>query len=92
MAIRSPSASIPGPAVGKYQFHQWIFAWAPTRAYASTTNPITIRVTDNGYPSLSATQTVLVTVLDYLDLSLAQPTSRAARPLVSLFISGPAKV
>jgi hypothetical protein len=47
-----------------------IFDWAPTRAFASTTNPITIRVTDNGYPAMSATQTFLVTVLDYLDLSL----------------------
>ena len=46
------------------------FTWAPTRAYASTTNPVTVRVTDNGYPPLSATQTFLITVLDYLDLSI----------------------
>src|SRR5262249_27716238 len=44
-----------------------LFAWAPTRAFASTTNPITVRVADNGFPALSATRTFVVTVMDYLD-------------------------
>jgi hypothetical protein len=46
------------------------FYWAPTRAYAETTNSITVQVTDNGAPPLTASQTFLVTVLDYLELDL----------------------
>lgn len=47
-----------------------LFFWAPTRAFASTTNHITLRVTDNTDPSLTTTQTFVVTVLDYLELAL----------------------
>jgi hypothetical protein len=47
-----------------------IFYWAPTRAYADTTNSLAVIVTDNGVPPLSTTQTFLVTVLDYLQLSV----------------------
>lgn len=39
-----------------------IFIWRPTMAQAGTTNFVTIVVTDNGAPSLSATQTFSVTV------------------------------
>jgi len=55
------------------------FFWAPTRAYASTTNSITIRVTDAGSPSLSATKSFLVTVLDYLDLTLGSTNVQAGQ-------------
>ena len=47
-----------------------IFSWRPTRTYASTTNSVTVRVTDDGYPAMSAAQSFLVTVLDYLDLAI----------------------
>ncbi len=46
------------------------FVWVPTRAQASTTNFITVRVTDNGTPPLSATQTFVVIVEDYLDIMI----------------------
>ena len=59
----APNSAVIDPTTG-------VFFWAPTRAFASTTNAITVRVTDNGSPSLSSTQTFKVTVLDYLDLSL----------------------
>jgi len=39
-----------------------VFIWYPTMSQAGTTNLITIVVTDNGTPSLSATQTFTVTV------------------------------
>jgi MBG domain-containing protein/YDG domain-containing protein/concanavalin A-like lectin/glucanase superfamily protein/uncharacterized protein DUF2341 len=46
------------------------FVWSPTRANASTTNFITVRVTDNGVPPMSATQTFTVIVLDYLEATI----------------------
>lgn len=47
-----------------------VFRWCPTRAQSSTTNLITIRVTDNGQPPMSAAQTLTVVVLDYLDITI----------------------
>jgi len=47
-----------------------LFSWSPTRAYASTTNLITVLVTDNGSPPLSATQSFTVIVQDYLELTV----------------------
>ena len=44
--------------------------WQATRAYASTTNLVTIVVTDNGVPPLSTNQSFTITVLDYLELTL----------------------
>ena len=40
-----------------------LFNWTPTAAQAPATNLITVRVTDNGTPSLSAARTFTVTVL-----------------------------
>jgi hypothetical protein len=47
-----------------------VFLWVPTRAQASSTNMITLRVTDNGGPPMSAAQTFTVVVLDYLEIAL----------------------
>jgi hypothetical protein len=47
-----------------------VFRWRPTREQASTTNVITVRVSDNGGPSMSAVQSFTVIVLDYLEVSL----------------------
>jgi hypothetical protein len=43
-----------------------VFSWQPSETQGGTTNPISIIVTDNGPPSLSATQTFIVVVLDTL--------------------------
>jgi hypothetical protein len=40
-----------------------LFSWMPSFGQAPSTNLISVRVADNGLPSLSATQTFLVTVL-----------------------------
>jgi hypothetical protein len=47
-----------------------VFSWTPTRAQASSTNLITVRVTDNGGPPMSAAQTFTVVVLDYLEITI----------------------
>jgi hypothetical protein len=47
-----------------------VFRWRPTRAQASSTNVITVRVTDDGGPSMSTARTFTVVVLDYLEMSL----------------------
>jgi hypothetical protein len=39
-----------------------VFVWRPAVAQANTTNLVAIRVTDNGSPALSATNTFTVTV------------------------------
>jgi hypothetical protein len=40
-----------------------IFLWTPTHTVAPGDYPITVRVTDNGSPALSDSQTVIITVL-----------------------------
>jgi hypothetical protein len=46
-----------------------VFTWRPLVSQAGTTNPVTVEVTDNGTPNLSATQSFTVIVNP-----LAQPT------------------
>jgi hypothetical protein len=46
------------------------FGWNPGIAQASTTNNISVIVTDNGYPPMSATQSFTVVVQDYIAVSL----------------------
>lgn len=41
-----------------------VFSWTPTEAQGPSTNSITVQVTDNGKPPLSATQTFTVFVLE----------------------------
>jgi hypothetical protein len=43
------------------------FSWQPGRAYASTTNYISIAVTDTANPALSISETLQVAVSDYLE-------------------------
>jgi PKD repeat protein len=49
-----------------------VFTWTTDGSFANTTNPITVRVTDDGVPPLSATQSFNVTVVAPLAL---QPVS-----------------
>lgn len=49
-----------------------VFRWRPTVDKASTTNLFEIIATDNGTPSLSATQLLSVIVNDYLSLTLGR--------------------
>ena len=58
------------PAKARIVSTNGVFTWKPTRTYASSTNAITVRVTDNSPSTLSTTQTFLVTVLDYLDMAI----------------------
>jgi hypothetical protein len=41
-----------------------LFIWTPTAVQTPSTNQVTVRVTDNGDPALSATQTFTITVLN----------------------------
>ncbi|PWU11941.1 MAG: hypothetical protein C5B50_22285 [Verrucomicrobia bacterium] len=47
-----------------------LFRWTPPRSFAESSNYFTLFVTDNGYPTMSATQSFAVLVGDYLALSL----------------------
>jgi hypothetical protein len=55
----------PGPGVGAAN---GIFAWNTTPSQAGSTNLITVRVTDNGTPTLSDAQSFVITVLPPLTL------------------------
>jgi hypothetical protein len=39
-----------------------VFTWTPTEAQGPSTNTVTIRVTDNGSPSSSASETISIVV------------------------------
>ena len=56
-----------------------LFTWTPSRAYAETTNSITVVASEIAAVSLSATQTFVVTVLDYLEWISAPRTFTPAR-------------
>jgi uncharacterized repeat protein (TIGR01451 family) len=52
-----------------------IFNWTPTEAQGPSTNLITVRVTDNGLPNLSATQSFSVIVLEVNSAPVFTPVS-----------------
>jgi uncharacterized delta-60 repeat protein len=56
-----------------------VFSWTPGRAQASITNFITVVVTDDGDPPLSATNSFSVLVSDYLELTLGETVLRAGQ-------------
>jgi hypothetical protein len=47
-----------------------VFRWTPNRSQAPSTNVITVRVNDNGFPNLSDTRSFVVTVNDYVEITL----------------------
>jgi hypothetical protein len=51
-----PAGAIIDPATG-------LFAWSATAVQAGTTNPVTVRVTDNGTPALSAARSFTIIVV-----------------------------
>lgn len=68
-----------------------IFSWTPTEAQGHGSYPITVRVTDNGSPALSATQTFTITVTEVnATPSLAPIASRAVHVGNNLVISNSA--
>ncbi|MBU6399153.1 MAG: hypothetical protein KGS61_02445 [Verrucomicrobia bacterium] len=46
-----------------------LFVWVPTQAQGSSTNLVTVRVTDNGLPPLSDTQTFAIVVGNFLEVT-----------------------
>ncbi len=56
-----------------------VFSWAPGRAQAASSNFITVIVTDDGDPPLSATNNFSVLVSDYLELTLGATVLRAGQ-------------
>lgn len=53
------------------------FQWTPSRAYANTTNLITVRATDDGTPPLSATVSFSVIVRDYVEITAGTAVLRS---------------
>ncbi|MGH7991907.1 MAG: immunoglobulin domain-containing protein [Limisphaerales bacterium] len=50
------------PANATIDTNSGVFTWRPWVTQANTANPVTVKVSDNGTPSLSATQSFTVTV------------------------------
>src|SRR5262249_49506197 len=58
----APANAVINPRTG-------VFRWTPTRDQAPSTNLITVNVTDNGVPPLSATTSFTVMVNDYVEIT-----------------------
>lgn len=56
-----------------------VFVWRPGLDDASTTNVISVTITDNTNPSLSSSETLLVVVTDYLQTGLGSTTAQAGQ-------------
>jgi hypothetical protein len=69
------------PAGAKIATHRGVsyLTWTPTTGQSLTTNLITIALTDNSNSALNTNETVLITVLDYLSLSVGSTSVRAGQ-------------
>ncbi|HZQ46452.1 MAG TPA: malectin domain-containing carbohydrate-binding protein, partial [Verrucomicrobiae bacterium] len=65
------------------------FSWTPPLAQSTTTNTISVRVTDNGSPALSATRIFSVTVV--APPRISQPTISAGGNITLMFTAFPGK-
>jgi hypothetical protein len=67
------------PAGARLNPTNGVFIWLPSGEQAGTTNSITVRVTDNGVPPLSATRTFTVIVRDLVELGVGSQAVRAGQ-------------
>jgi hypothetical protein len=67
------------PSGARINTNNGVFAWTPSRAQAPSSNYVTVIVTDNGVPPLSATNSFSVVVGDFAELSLGSAVVRAGR-------------
>ena len=65
------------PAAARVHATNGTFFWRPARSDVASTNPITLRVTDDGAPPLSATRSFTVVVRDYVEVSIGSTVLRA---------------
>jgi hypothetical protein len=71
---------MPGALTGsRLNTNSGVFTWTPTRAQAPSSNFVTVVVTDNGVPPLSATNSFSVLVGDFAELSLGSTVVRAGQ-------------
>jgi len=66
--------------------------WLPQRNQAHSVNVVTVRVTDNGDPAMSATQTFTVTVDDFVEVLLGSDnlfSGQSGEAPISLDLSSP---
>jgi hypothetical protein len=76
-----------GPAGSTLNTTNGVFSWRPLVSQADSTNLITVAVTDNGTPALSATNSYTVTVNPLTPAALGSPA--LAGHQVSLMVAGP---
>jgi hypothetical protein len=67
------------PAGARVNRNTGVFTWTPTRQQAPSSNTITVIVTDDGVPPLSATNQFVVVVADYFELSLGSAVMSAGQ-------------
>jgi hypothetical protein len=56
-----------------------VFTWCPDVSYASTTNVVTVQITDNTNPGRSTSETLLVVVGDFLNVGLGTTVVQAGQ-------------
>jgi hypothetical protein len=79
---------VAGPSNAQIDPTSGVFTWRPTVAQAATTNPVSLKVSDNGVPPMSATQQFKVFVNELIQPTLGAPQWVSNSMLVS--VSGPA--
>jgi hypothetical protein len=80
------SLTCDAPAGADIDATNGVFSWSPGLDYASTTNVVTVLVTDSSNPGSSYSETLLITVSDYLELGLGsavvQTSQSGSLPLI----------
>jgi hypothetical protein len=68
-----------GPLGARINTNSGVFFWTPGRGQAASSNFVTVIVTDDGVPPLSATNSFSVVVGEFLELSLGSTAVRAGQ-------------
>jgi uncharacterized delta-60 repeat protein len=66
-----------GPVGARINTNSGVFSWTPSRAQAGSSNFVTIVVTDDGVPALSATNSFSVLVSEFVELTIGAAVLRA---------------
>src|SRR6266487_2525866 len=84
-------ALVSGPAGVNLDPNSGVLTWTPSEAQGPSTNPITVRVTDNGTPPLSDTRTFKVVVAEVNSAPLLMvPADQTISELSTLIVTNTA--
>src|SRR5439155_244910 len=81
-------AMVSAPTIVAISLHAALLIWTPTEAQGPSTNTITVKVTDNGTPALSATNSFTVVVSEVNSVpTLTVPGNQTINELSTLVVT-----